>query len=107
MADISIVDTADSRRSWPFSSAKKRTVAQVLDTIGDGILVHPDGDVMVRDDILEVPGTYRWTGKANGKTPMKRRKIRDTDNRPWLTINIHSHGLLLSVFLDPLSWCRH
>ena len=67
MADISIVDTADSSRSWPFSSAKKRTVAQVLDTIGDGTLVHPDGDLMVKDDILEVRGTYRWTGKANGK----------------------------------------
>jgi len=67
MADITIVDTADSSRKWPFSSAKKRTVAQVLDTIGDGTLVHPDGDLMVRDDILEAPGTCHWTGKANGK----------------------------------------
>jgi hypothetical protein len=66
MADISIVDTADSSHSWPFRSAKKWTIAQVLDTIGDGTLLHPDGDVMVRDDILEVPGTYRWTGKTNG-----------------------------------------
>ena len=67
MADITIVDTADGSHSWHFKSAKKRTVAQVLDTIGDGTLVHPDGDVMVKADILEVPGTYLWTGKANGK----------------------------------------
>lgn len=67
MADITIVDTADGSRSWPFKSAKKRTVAQVLDTIGEGTLEHPDGDLMVRDDILEEPGTYKWTQRANGK----------------------------------------
>ena len=67
--DITIVDTASST-SWLVSSAKKRTVAEILDTIGAGTLVDPEGLLMVKDEILEVSGTYRWTGVKgafNGK----------------------------------------
>lgn len=63
MADITVVNAANKGQSWTFKSSKKRTVEQILNTIGDGILTDPDNDLMLKEDILEVAGTYTWTPK--------------------------------------------
>ena len=61
MVDITIIDTVDGSVKAELDSKDKTTVGDLVERIGNGILVDAVGTLKASKSVVLEKGTYRWT----------------------------------------------